>query len=451
MDRLAESVGFTGCTTVNPVCTPARSALLTGKYAHQIGMLNMSGDLSPLHPTYPKALQKAGYRTYGIGKFHWLQGWKWGTPPGRGHPLFSMKEQMKRFGFDEIREAAGKQLALQNHCDYCEDLERKGLLSAYREFVRSCGSYPRLAGPKMGGVVPFPFAEENYMDRWIADQIIDAVDRRPKDAPFFIFGSFVGPHPPYDPPAAYLEKVPYEEVDDFIVGEGETPLSEEVKSKLYELRRAYKAMILYLDDQIGRILAKLEDDGLLDETVILFTSDHGEMLGDHGRMQKGSPYRSSLHVPAAIRHPDYLDRRLNDTPVEIIDFAATILEIAGLDPQRELSLDWPAFHDSVPCRSLLKIVEGKAERVRDFAFAECDAAWQMVRSDRYKYVRYCHYKQADQVEEQLFDLETDPDETVNRIADPHLADVARQLRRQRELVMDMTPPAQLRWAPLIEE
>ncbi|TBL80554.1 sulfatase [Paenibacillus thalictri] len=448
--KIAESVGFTNCVSVNPVCTPARTALLTGKYTHQIGMVAMSGDLSLQHPTYPRALQKAGYRTYGIGKFHWLQGWKFGRPIGQGHPLTSLKDEIRGYGFDEVWEASGKQLVSRNYCDYAEHLDRQGLLEAYREFNSRNKSNTNEAETQRFTGEPFPFGESNYMDIVIADHIIKAIDSRPKDQPFFLFGSFVGPHPPYDPPQSYMDRIPYEEIDDFLPGPN-GPLSEDAKRHLYKLRQSYKAMIAIIDEQVGRIWAKLEEQGILEDTVILFTSDHGEMMGDHGRAQKQSPFHASAVVPAAIRHPDYLRRALNDTPIELTDFTATILDAAGLDPQRELSKDWPAFHDRVPCRSLLPIAKGSATRVRDYAFSECQGQWQMIQSDRWKYIRQLKYDDPDCVPEQLYDLQEDPQELCNLIGDPAYAEEAAWCRRRRDYVLDQTPAAQLRWAPIIGE
>ena len=130
IDRIAEGIGFTHCITVNPVCTPARTAMLTGKYSRQIGMLAMGGDLSLEHPTYPRALQKAGYYTAAIGKLHYLQTWPWSTPRGKGLNLVKLKEEIKKFGFDHLWESSGKQLALRNYCDYCDHLQKKNLLDA---------------------------------------------------------------------------------------------------------------------------------------------------------------------------------------------------------------------------------------------------------------------------------------------------------------------------------
>lgn len=447
IDRLAEGVAFTNCISVNPVCTPARSALLTGKYSHQVGMLAMSGDLSPQHPTYLRALQAAGYKTCGIGKFHWLQGWKFGCPIGQGHPLASLRDRMKEFGFDEIWEAAGKQLVSRNYCDYAAHLDGQGLLGEYRAFNDRIGNH-RLSGLIKFTPEPFPFGERNYLDMVIADKILDAIEHRPADRPFFLFGSFCGPHPPYDAPQAWLDRVPYEEADDFLPGPG-GQLTEEEKQAFYRLRHSYKAMIRIIDEQVGRILAKLEEAGILEETVILFTADHGEMMGDHGQVQKQSPYRASVTVPAAVRHPDYLSRRIIHTPVELTDITATILDVAGIDPQKALSKGWPSFHDRVPCRSLLPVIAGHAEGVRDYAFSECWGHWQMIQSERYKYVRQLQYDDPDQVPEALYDLEADPEELHNRIGDPAYAEAAAWCRRRRDFVLDRTPAAQLQWAPII--
>lgn len=448
IDRIAESVGFTNCVSVNPVCTPARCALLTGKYTHQIGMTAMSGDLSVQHPTYPRALQNAGYKTYGVGKFHWLQGWKFGCPIGQGHPLTSIKEEIRGYGFDEVWEASGKQLVSRNYCDYAEHLDRQGLLESYRAFNDRSGKNGNDAETQNFSGEPFPFGEHNYMDIVIGDKIVEAIEHRPKDIPFFVFGSFVGPHPPYDPPQSYLDQVPYEEIADFLPGP-KGQLTDEAKKRLYNMRRAYKAMIAVIDEQIGRILAKLEEAGILDDTVILFTADHGEMMGDHGRVQKQSPYHASAVVPTAIRHPDYLHEKLNASPVELTDLTATILDIAGIDSKAALNKDWPAFHDRVPCRSLLPVVTGEAERIRDYAFSECAGGWQMIQSDRYKYVRLLEYDDPDHVPEQLYDLQEDPQELVNVIGHPAYAKAADWCRRRRDFVLDRTPAAQLQWAPII--
>ena len=445
LDRLAEGTAFSNAITANPICTPARTCLLTGKYSHQIGMLSMSGDLSLQHPTYLRALQKAGYWTAGIGKFHWLQNWPWGHPQGQGHDLGALRDKIREYGLDYVWESAGKQLAVRNYCDYGAYLQKKGLLEAFRDHITAEG--PNRQDPALVQFTgnPWPFAEEDYIDCVTGREAVKALDVRPKDRPFFLFVSFCGPHKPYDPPRSYLERYPLEEKNDFIPGA--EPLSDAVRQRLYRLRRAYKAMIGVIDDQVGLLLARLERDGLLDSTVILFTSDHGEMLGDHSRMSKQQPWRQSVTVPTAIRHPDYLNGQLCASPVEITDLTATMLDVAGIDPVKALSKPWPAFHDRVPCRSLLPIVRGERSSVRDCAFSECNNQWQMLQSGEWKYIRFAATPAGDPVREKLFDCRNDPDELRDRAGDPACRSVIEAFRTERERLIDLTPPAQLGWAP----
>jgi choline-sulfatase len=448
LDRLADGTAFSNCVTVNPICTPARTALLTGKYTHQIGTLSMSGDLSLQHPTYFQALQRAGYFTAGIGKFHWLQGWPWQRGRGQGHDLVALRETMQGFGLDYVWETAGKQLALRNYCEHAAHLERRGLLEAYRDHIEVEGRNVDQAAKVEFTGKPWPFPEEDYVDVLTGDKILECLRQRPKDRPFCIFGSFCGPHAPFDPPDSYLQQVPYEEVDDFIV-DADGALDTAVKKRLWTLRRSYRAMLLAIDAQVGRILAALQADNLLDRTLILFTSDHGEMLGDHQRFQKSTFYRQAVTVPTLVRHPHHLDRRLITSPTEIIDLTATLLDAAGLDWQAELSLPWPAFNNLVPCRSLLPVVRGSATGIRDTAFSECSGQWQMLQTEHCKYVRFLDYPDPDQPRELLFDLEADPGERHNRAADPAQAERLNGFRRRREWLLDRTPTAQLRWAPII--
>ncbi len=462
IDRIADSVGFTCCQTVDPVCTPARTALITGKYPHQIGMLAMSGDLSLQYPTYMQALQKAGYYTSGIGKFHFLQTWKWSTPRGNGVNLVGIKDDIKKYGYDYVWETSGKQLAVQNYCDYCEHMDNKGLLEEFRDFVESAGPNSDYPDKNTDNASPWPFAEEDYVDIVTADRVIERIKERPINQPFYIFSSFCSPHKPYDPPQRYLDMVEYEEVDDFMLEEGVT-LSEEDKKRLYRQRRAAKAMVKLVDEQIGRVFDALEQEGILGDTVILFTCDHGDMLGDHYRIQKGVPWRQAITVPTAIRHPEFLHKRLNHSPVEITDIAATILDVAGIDPQEALSKDWPAFNDIVPSRSLMPIVRGEVEKVRDFTFSECAFSedkhsnsvrkgnWQMIQNEKWKYIRYLGYDEPGKPIEEFYDLDKDQNELVNLIDDEQYREAIQWCRDRREYIMDHTPPAQTSWAPLITD
>jgi arylsulfatase len=449
LDRVAEGVAFSNAVTTNPICTPARSCLLTGKYAHQIGMLAMSGDLSLQHPTYMRALQQAGYWTAGIGKFHWLQNWPWGHPRGQGHNLVGLREEIKKFGMDHVWESSGKQLAFRNYCDYMAYLKDKGLIEAFRDHIEAEGPNQQDPEKVLFSGSPWPFDEEDYVDCVTGREALKALDIRPKDKPFFLFVSFCGPHKPYDPPKSDLDQVPEEQDDPFLPG-GPT-LSAEACERLRRLRRAYKAMIGCIDRQVGLLFDRLERDGLLENTLILLTSDHGEMLGDRTRMSKQQPWRQSVTVPTAIRHPDYLAGKVCESPIEITDLTATILDAAGIDPVAALSKPWPAFHDRVPCRSLMPIVRGDARNVRDMAFSECNNLWRMLQSAEWKYIRYLATPQGAPAREWLYNLKADPGEQTNRADDPSCGEVLGRFRDCMERLMDMTPPAQLGWAAYEQE
>jgi arylsulfatase len=220
LDRLAEGHTFLNCVSANPICTPARTALLTGRYTHQIGTLAMSGDLPRSIPTYAQALQKAGYHTAGIGKFHWLQTWKWGAQNGNGVDLAGLHEELKGYGFDEVWEATGKQLALQNRCDWCVQLEQKGVLEEYRRFAHASGSHfgAMIAQDANYTSEPWPFEEADYVDIATADRVLESLRTRPSDKPYFGFASFCGPHPPFDPPSRFLEMVDENPDEVFVCG-----------------------------------------------------------------------------------------------------------------------------------------------------------------------------------------------------------------------------------------
>lgn len=471
IDCIAAHAHFTSCQTTNPICTPARTSLITGRYSRQIGTLTMSGDLFPQIPTFMQALQGAGYKTYGIGKFHYMQTYPWSTPRGCGMDPVAGEADEKRFGYDFIWETAGKQQVVGNYCFYGDYLNKKGMLGAVRDFFVECGGVNGdTADHNYDKALPWPFAEEDYIDVVTGRVARRQLEAHPAERPFFMKVSFCGPHKPYDAPRRYLDMFPLERKDDFLLPDGQT-LTEAEKEALYRQRRSAKAMIRLIDDQIGELLAVLERRDLLRETLILFVSDHGDMLGDHYMIQKGVPWRQAMNVPLAAWLPgaEAVGRRA--CPVELHDVAATILDYAGLDPQKALSRGWPAYNDRIPCRSFLPVLEGRAERHRDFAYSESDYseerhegtdfsqvlrkrggrgrrsnAWRSVVTERGKYIRYLGYGLGEDAYEEYYDLEKDPGETVNRIGDPAYAALVEEARRRERYVVDHYPPAQMTWA-----
>lgn len=471
IDRIASHAYFTGCQTTDPICTPARTSLITGRYCRQIGTLTMAGDLFPQIPTFMQALQRCGYTTYGIGKFHYLQTYPWSTPRGCGMDPVAGVEEMKRFGYDFIWETAGKQQTVGNYCFYGDYLHKKGMLEQVRDFFVECGGRNGdTADHNYDKALPWPFAEEDYIDIVTGRIAREQLERHPAEKPFYMKVSFCGPHKPYDAPQRYLDMFPLEREDDFLLPEGQV-LTEEEKETLYRQRRSAKAMIRLIDDQIGEILELLERRDMLKDTLLLFTSDHGDMLGDHYLIQKGVPWRQALNVPLAAWLPGAEKVGQRTGVVELHDIAATILDYAGLEPQEALSRSWPAYNDRIPCRSFLPVLKGERETHRDFAYSECDFteerhedtvfsevlrkrggggkranAWRCITTEDYKYIRYLDYELGEGPYEEFYDLTLDPLETENRIADPAYAEKLREARLRMDYTVDRYPAAQLTWA-----
>lgn len=470
LDALARQSSFS-CVTVNPICTPARCALLTGRYPRQVGMVTMAGDLDYQIPTMPQALQKAGYTTYGIGKYHFMQTWPWGTGRGDGWDFLKNEANMRKFGFDFVWETAGKQQIIQNFDHYCAHLEEKGLLEGYRDFImESGGGNGDTADHNYDKTLPFPYDEEDYVDSMTGRIAREKLEAHPADKPFYMFVSFCGPHKPYDPPKRYMDMYPIERIDDFVLEEGQT-LSEEEKEAVYRERRASKAMLRLIDDQVGELLKVLRRREMIDDTLIVFTSDHGDMLGDHRLIQKGVPWRQSTMVPLAISLPGAEAVGNTGALVELTDVTATILDYAGLDPVGALSRPWPAYNARIPGRSLLPVIRGELSGVRDFAFSESDfteervgvycsytkeeyqqirgagrdTAWQMIQSPTHKYVKYLNYDAPGAYHEELYNLVNNPDEVKNVAGSPEEAEALKLARDRLMYVLDSYPPAQKTW------
>ena len=449
IDWIAEGTAFLSAVSPNPVCTPARVAILTGKYPHQTCMMTMSGDLNPKYPTYMQALQQSGYYTAGIGKFHWLQGWHWNVPRGKGHNLVALKEEIKKFGFDDVWEAAGKGLMWKNYCDYAKYLDELDLLEKYRDEIERRGIIGHPEDPEVSE--SFGISPEHHVEKVIANKIIETIKNRPQNKPFCIFGSFLSPHPIIDPPEEYMRNSWEDEQEGFLSRDAKMQFPESLKRRWIKNRRGYRALVHLVDDQIGRIIETLKEEGLIDNTLFIFTSDHGDMLGNFGLDGKNVPWRESSNVPLAIRYPGNVTKKRVNSPVSLIDITATILDAAGLDPKEELSFQWPAWNDVVPCRSLLPIVCGEEDSIRDFAFSENDS-WEMIQTEKLKYIRYRSFgDEYFSPREELYDLENDPDEIQNVINNNEYLEQIEWCMQRRDFTLNTTPTGQTGWAPLGDE
>jgi choline-sulfatase len=416
LDRIAErGVRFTTCTTNSPVCAPARIGLATGLQPVRLGALDNAAYLPNSTTTYYQRLRGHGYRVGCVGKLDLAK-------PDGYNGRYGDRPSVYAWGFTHPEECEGKMHAGRSPTPqgpYGFYLQERGLYQAFHEDydARAAGGWVRDAS--RDSVLPTDAFEDAYIGRRAAEWI-EAVAQ---DFPWHYFVSFVGPHNPFDPPTEYADHyrdtpMPTAVVDSL---EGKP---DAVKKKARGLtpeeievtRRQYCAATELIDDQIGLMLAALDARGMLDNTYIVYSADHGEMLGDHGLYTKSVPYEAALRVPLLIAGPGIESGRVSDALVELIDLNPTICELAGLPEQSQID-----------AKSVVPILRGEAtahrgetvSAIRDF---------RCIRTDRYKYIE--NYNALDE----LYDLDQDPDELINQVnAAPDLAHALSRRLRDRYL------------------
>ncbi|MXY87500.1 MAG: sulfatase-like hydrolase/transferase, partial [Dehalococcoidia bacterium] len=286
-----------------------------------------------------------------------------------------------------------------------------------------------------------PLPNEDYLDTWTGQQVVDWIDNYDGDQPFFQWVGFPGPHEPHDAPKDYADL--YRNV--------EIPIGERIPPEVPEsgplhtlmrwlqttaqwegltddivqlLTRYYYANITAIDDQVGAIVEALDRKGILDNTWIIYTADHGEMMGDHWMLWKMLFYEQSATVPLIIRPPGGMESHTVDGIVEHVDVTATIEALTGIAPLPDNEGN-----------SLLGHVDGSGGPTREVAHSE-NYGFGMFATDRYKLVVFEDTKEP----VQLFDLQEDPEENVNVVADPAYADVVAQMLSDHVEPFLATPP-----------
>ncbi len=395
-----EGVLFSSAYADCPICVPSRVSIMTGKYVFTHGM-SANGETSRVmgrEGTLPSLLRALGYQTIAIGKMHF-------------------GPQRVRHGFDEM--------ILPD--DYYREMRKNG--QVYQPMRHGLGQnelYPTMA------TVP----ECQTLTSWIAEQCVEFIrDRRDPSVPFFLWCSFSKPHPPLDPPEPYYSMYRNCPVPDPIFGDWsaddrcpevfkrfrETQSYDLVPLDIIrEARAAYYGLITQIDYNMGRIFAALQDMGLFDDTLILYTSDHGEFLGDHHTGSKVFFHEPSAHIPFVLRMPKSWDNRCHGTTspalVTLADILPTLVRAAGGEPP-----------DDVDGQDLIALARGETPP-RQFLEAMVirgdQPAYCAITDGRWKYIWYpeggC---------EQLFDLENDPQE-LRDLANLSQFDAERQRLRE---------------------
>ncbi len=376
LDRLARAGrSFLRAYSSNPVCMPARHDLLTGAGPRHHGYYGNSGAFLRDHAlaTLPRLLTQAGYQTIGIGKMH--------HNPPREHHGWAHLHLMEELPDSREDDA------------YLQYLEQVG----FGHVRCQHGVRPLFYHTPQPSRVP----EEHHGSAWVARKTIEVIET-PRDRPWFIMASWVGPHPPYYVPQPYLDMYRDTPLPEPCPpppgGGGQVPPSPENpgahEPRGIRMREAYFAAVTLIDTHIGRILDALDRNGLSENTVVVFTSDHGEMLGDRNAYQKQVPYEGAAHIPLLIQGPGFEPNTRTLRPVTTWDVAATILDAAGVRPAET----HPLVGDSLRAES-----QWPADRIVTTQSGSGAGRYLMAIGGGHKFIHWYNGGQ-----EALYDLENDP-------------------------------------------
>ncbi|MYD43836.1 MAG: sulfatase-like hydrolase/transferase [Gammaproteobacteria bacterium] len=343
IDRLAEEgIVFEQCMSNSPLCVPARTCLMTGQLVRENGIWSNRSGADPLGPSHVRNLRDSGYRTAVIGKTHL---WRHGPGGKPGIHVKQMAHVLEQWGFNESVELNDPIETAWMDCHYTDYLAANGWLDLHRAFIRAWVAEMRSGNMTPWGQEPAPVPEGADEDSFIGRTAVEWIENYDKGKPFYLQIQFTGPHDPYDGPTAYRDLYNVEELDAGARELEEPPsrgmaqfrarspsVARATRFQKQRWRAWYYANVTLIDKWIGEVRTALEKQGLLDSTWIVFNSDHGEMLGDHGLQGKAVFYRDAMHVPCVIRPPKALAARKSQALVEQIDLPATMLAMADAQP-----------------------------------------------------------------------------------------------------------------------
>jgi arylsulfatase len=376
-------ITFSRCYTDSPICMAARATIMTGKNGYSTGLVGNQTDIVPMakHPTLPGVLTTHGYQTRAQGKMHF-------------HPIRA------NYGFEHM----------EIPMDY------------YRERNRNADhGLPKEHGVGENEIEPVisTVNEVNSLTYWTVRRSIDFLETRDETRPFFLWTSFTKPHPPFDPCFNYWTLYQNKSLPEPVLGDWSETLDQIAQGflhptyvlnnayrlsneQLMDVKRAYYACITQIDYSLGLLFARLRELGLFENTWILFTSDHGDMMGDHHLGAKSVFFEGSAHVPFLIKPPSGLmtDRYAGmkcDSLVQLADIMPTVLGMAGIEGQEGMDGD-----------NVLDLITNPKERI---FYGNSGHQFFTVIEGPYKYL-WTSLGGA----ELMFDLEHDPYEQVNLAA-----------------------------------
>ena len=422
LDRLVRGgTSFDNCFITAPSCAPARASLFTGYWPHVTGV-QQNADL--WRHSWVERMADAGYHCVNIGKMH---SFPYETPLGF-HERYVVENKDRylegRYYFDEWDKA----------------LRARGEVKQQRELYRQWPGYRESLG-----AFDWKLPADLHPDFFVGDMARWWLESYPQTQPLFLQVGFPGPHPPYDPlpeyAQAYLEReLPLQEVRQQDLDGQPSPfkqlrehnfatdhdavvhLPQPTQAQRHRQRAHYFANVTMIDEKIGQLMQTLDVQGYLENSIVIFTSDHGDCLTDHGHSQKWTMYDTIMRVPLIVWAPGRVDAGQRIPGMcQLMDVGRTVLELAGVAPPTDMQAE--------SLVSALNAATLPDWRPRDLVFAEhpADGIFEgpymtMVRSRHWKLV---HFLDSD--EGQLFHLCNDPDEFRNLWDEPAVAAQKREL------------------------
>ena len=381
LDKLADrGVTFTKAIVPSPVCAPSRACMAAGKRYHRCGVPGNGFDYPLDQHTQYQALRSAGYRVAGVGKFDLSKDTpEWGLDGKRLIDEWGFTDGIDNEGkYDGTR--SGK---TEPHGPYLKYLYDNNWADIHQN------DFDRKNRHGFRDTHPTELPDEAYCDNWIAENGLSILRDFPRDQPWFVQVNFTGPHNPMDITQSMYDTRPDVR---FPQPNDSTQLDPDHHN---EIRKNYAAMIENIDRHIGRFLEEVEARGELDNTLVVFSSDHGEMLGDHDRWGKSIYYHPSMCVPLVMAGPGVQQGVSTDALVELHDLAVTYVDFAGADGIPDAD-----------GKSLKSLLAGESDSHRDIAISALND-WQSIWDGRLKLVLQ------EGEEPRLFDLEADPGENNN--------------------------------------
>jgi arylsulfatase len=446
LERLAENgIVFENTFCNYPACSPSRSSMMTGRYASTIRCHANHMLINPLEVSLPQVLKEAGYQTALIGKNH----------------AFIARKEAKENSSDQ---ADGKNGTLHEVFDYVKQGHHGHLVEGYENDSEVAAAHQWAVdhcwkSPLGHGTNPAPY--ERCGTQLLGDTAIDYLENvRQSEQPFFMWLSFPDPHTPYQTPEPYAsmydpDNVPLPPKDD-LEGKPERQKVAHIMDAMdkadddliRKVRAIHYGMINFIDDNVGRVMETLERLGLEEDTIVMFTSDHGDSMGAHGLIQKHNAfYDSFTKVPLIVSWPGKISPQSSNHFVELVDFMPTLLELSGSPiPRGVQGRSFAPFllDQSYEPREFVVIESGEegepmrlseiTDRPQDpfdescFVWCAYREAWmgkgKSIRTHDWKLNIYTNG------DGELYDLQNDPDELVNLFGKPECDSITVELERK---------------------